>query len=354
MLNYDLFFNLSTFDILQKDKDLLFLQNIIKLSKYHYKNSKEYKLLTDNIFKRINKKSKISELPYFHTSAFKNFNLRSSENKQFISTFKSSGTSGKNKSKINIDTKTSILQSKSLKQIFSNIINKDDDIFFIERENILNTEEAFSAKGAAIKGFGQLCNKKYFLLDKNYKLKTSLIKNYIKNNPNKKFVFFGFTSSVWQYFIEALNKKKIYFEKNNSILIHGGGWKKMKNLNISNNKFKENCKKKIGCSKVFNYYGMIEQAGSVYLECSQGFFHCSIFSDILIRNSNLKPCKLKEIGLIQTMSLLPLSYPGHNLLTEDLGKLEGIDNCKCGKKGKYFSIIGRVPDSELRGCSDVT
>ena len=35
MLNYDLFFNLSTFDILQKYKDLLFLQNIIKLSKYH-------------------------------------------------------------------------------------------------------------------------------------------------------------------------------------------------------------------------------------------------------------------------------------------------------------------------------
>ena len=54
------------------------------------------------------------------------------------------------------------------------------------------------------------------------------------------------------------------------------------------------------------------------------------------------------------MSLLPLSYPGHNLLTEDIGKIEGIDDCKCGNKGKYFSIKGRVPDSELRGCSDVT
>ena len=52
------------------------------------------------------------------------------------------------------------------------------------------------------------------------------------------------------------------------------------------------------------------------------------------------------------MSLLPLSYPGHNLLTEDMGVIRGIDNCKCGIKGKYFSVIGRVPDSELRGCSD--
>jgi hypothetical protein len=51
---------------------------------------------------------------------------------------------------------------------------------------------------------------------------------------------------------------------------------------------------------------------------------------------------------------LPLSYPGHNILTEDIGIIKGIDNCKCGKKGKYFKVLGRVPDAELRGCSDVT
>ena len=41
------------------------------------------------------------------------------------------------------------------------------------------------------------------------------------------------------------------------------------------------------------------------------------------------------------------------ILTEDIGIIHGIDNCKCGKLGKYFSVLGRVPDSELRGCSDV-
>ena len=59
------------------------------------------------------------------------------------------------------------------------------------------------------------------------------------------------------------------------------------------------------------------------------------------------------MGLIQTLSLLPISYPGHNILTEDLGIIQGIDDCKCGKMGKYFTILGRVPNSELRGCSDV-
>ena len=76
------------------------------------------------------------------------------------------------------------------------------------------------------------------------------------------------------------------------------------------------------------------------------------FSDILTRNSKLELCKINEPGLIQTLSLLPVSYPGQSLLTEDIGIIHGIDNCKCGKLGKYFTVLGRVPDAELRGCSD--
>ena len=68
-------------------------------------------------------------------------------------------------------------------------------------------------------------------------------------------------------------------------------------------------------------------------------------------NSNL--LKDNQKGFLQLFSLLPTSYPGHNILTEDIGALEGIDDCNCGRKGKYFSIKGRVPGTELRGCSDV-
>ncbi len=52
------------------------------------------------------------------------------------------------------------------------------------------------------------------------------------------------------------------------------------------------------------------------------------------------------------MSVLPVSYPGHSLLTEDEGVLEGVDNCPCGRKGKYFKITGRLKHAVLRGCSD--
>ena len=61
----------------------------------------------------------------------------------------------------------------------------------------------------------------------------------------------------------------------------------------------------------------------------------------------------KKIGFIQILSLLPKSYPGHNLITEDLGRIKGEDDCKCGRKGKYFEVFGRVKFAEIRGCSNV-
>ncbi|MDP7040605.1 MAG: acyl-protein synthetase, partial [Myxococcota bacterium] len=51
-------------------------------------------------------------------------------------------------------------------------------------------------------------------------------------------------------------------------------------------------------------------------------------------------------------SLLPWSYPGHILLTEDEGEILGEDDCPCGRLGKYFKIHGRIAEAEIRGCSD--
>ena len=353
MLDYKTLYNSDPFGLSIKKKNSWFLINQRKLSLYHYKYSKNYKLISDNIFKSISKVKKIADLPFVHASLFKNFNLISRNDNQKISTFSSSGTTGTKQSKINLDPKTSFLQSKALSKIFSEIINKDKDIFFIENKNFLNSRESMSAKGAAIKGFSQLCNNKYFLLDKNNKINISILKDYLKKNENKEFIIFGFTSSIWFNLITEIKRQKIKLKKNQGIMIHGGGWKKMYKLRVNNNKFKNEIKSSLGLKQVYNYYGMMEQTGSVFLECEKGYFHCSIFSDILIRNSKLKLSKINEAGLIQALTLLPLSYPGHNILTEDMGVIHGIDNCECGKRGKYFSVLGRVPNAELRGCSDV-
>ena len=187
ILDYKTLYNSDPFGFKIKKKNIWFLANQKKLSLYHYKYSKKYKLISDNIFSPISKVNKIYDLPFVHSSVY---------NHKMISTFKSSGTSGSKQSKINLDPKTSLLQSKALSKIFSKIIDRNKDIFFIENKNFLNSRESMTAKGAAIKGFSQLCNNKYFLLDKNKKLKISILKNYLNKNKNKEFVIFGFTSSI--------------------------------------------------------------------------------------------------------------------------------------------------------------
>ena len=98
---------------------------------------------------------------------------------------------------------------------------------------------------------------------------------------------------------------------------------------------------------------MVEQTGSIFVECEYEFLHCSIFSDIIIRDKNFINLGFNKEGLIQLLSLLPTSYPGHNILSEDIGKIIGEDTCKCGRLGKYFIVKGRVKNAEIRGCSDV-
>ena len=112
-------------------------------------------------------------------------------------------------------------------------------------------------------------------------------------------------------------------------------------------------KDNLGIHEVHDYYGMVEQTGTIYVECEHGHLHCSAYSDVIIRDyDNFSELPLKQTGIIQVLSLLPESYPGHSLLTEDQGTVWGVDDCPCGRMGKHFTIEGRLQHAEIRGCSD--
>ena len=128
----------------------------------------------------------------------------------------------------------------------------------------------------------------------------------------------------------------------------------MEKIKINNSVFKKKLNDKINLKEIYNYYGLVEQTGSVFIESKKcGYFHTSIYSDILIRDKKFNILENRKKGLIQLISLLPTSYPGHNILTEDVGEIVGEDDCKCGLKGKYFLVHGRTKEAEIRGCSDI-
>jgi hypothetical protein len=158
---------------------------------------------------------------------------------------------------------------------------------------------------------------------------------------------------IWEGLLRAAESSGRPIDLSGAILIHGGGWKKLADQQISNEEFKRRLRRQFGIERVHNYYGMVEQTGSIFMECEMGYLHTPDFSDVLIRDARtLKPVANGTSGLIQCFSPIPRSYPGHVLLTEDLGTVHGEDDCTCGRMGRYFSVSGRLPKAELRGCSD--
>ena len=127
----------------------------------------------------------------------------------------------------------------------------------------------------------------------------------------------------------------------------------MEKIKINNEKFKTNLNNILNLSKIYNYYGLIEQTGSIFIECQKcSCFITSIFSDVIIRDKHMKVLPPGEKGFIQLISILPKSYPGHIILTEDIGEIVEND-CNCKNLGKRFKVHGRSEKSEIRGCSDI-
>ena len=226
-------------------------------------------------------------------------------------------------------------------------------MIIIDTEAVVKNRSLFSARGAGILGFSMFGNKRIYALNEDMELNTELVVEFLEKHKNERLFLFGFTFMIWQHFYKQLVEKDIKLDLSNAVLIHGGGWKKLINESVSSNDFKEKLKAVCGIQNIHDYYGMVEQTGSIYMECEYGHLHAPVFSDIIIRRAHdFSIAETGKKGIIQVLSILPKSYPGHSLLTEDEGILLGEDDCSCGRLGKYFKIVGRLKDAEIRGCSD--
>ena len=210
-----------------------------------------------------------------------------------------------------------------------------------------------TARAAGLQGVSLFGRHHCYALDDDMQLNVERVLAFCRQYEQQPVLIFGFTFLVWQRFIQALMTQGIRVSFSNAILIHGGGWKKMKEQAVTDKTFKAAIRTTLGNVSVHDYYGMVEQTGTIYVQCENGYLHTPVWSDVIIRNANdLSPLEHGESGLIQVNSVLPTSYPGHCILTEDLGTIIGEDDCQCGRLGKYFNVHGRVPKAQVKGCSD--
>lgn len=342
MLEYDELFALPPYGLDAMKKQALFNRWLFELSIHHCANCESYARLTQGLGRN----------PALPVRLFKEYDLKSIPAGDVTKTMTSSGTTGQRVSKIYLDRDTSARQSKTLSKIVSSFTGKSRlPMLIIDSSAVIKDRNMFSARGAGILGFSMLGRDISYALDENMNLDFEAIELFVEKHSGEPILLFGFTFMIWQYFCQALMEKNITLSLNGT-LIHGGGWKKLSAEAVNNDEFKHIVAKTCGIKKVYNYYGMVEQTGSIFMECERGHLHSSIFSDIDILDPLTLARKDKGRGIIVCTSLLPTSYPGHVLLTEDEGEILGEDDCPCGRLGKYFNVYGRMKGAEIRGCSD--
>ncbi|ARM31361.1 acyl-protein synthetase [Prosthecochloris sp. HL-130-GSB] len=339
----------------KREKRELLTERLKALTQHHYNHCKEYASLLNAYGVEFNAITSLENIPFFPVRLFKSYELRSVPENEVFKVLTSSGTTSQTVSRIHLDRNTAAAQTRALVRIMQSFLGKQRlPMLIVDHPGVIKNRHSFSARGAGILGlsnFGR--NHTYALRDENMELDMEVIEAFLDKNRNEKIFVFGFTFMIWKYLVQTLERMGKHIEIPDAILIHSGGWKKLHDEAVDNRTFKRRLQSVTGIQSVHDFYGMVEQVGSVYMECEHGFLHAPSYSDILIRDPyDWSVRSVNQPGVVQVLSTIPTSYPGHSLLTEDIGTLHGEDDCACGRAGKYFTIQGRLKRAEIRGCSD--
>ena len=356
-MNFEEIADIPPYSLETGDKQDMLTKRLVYLTKLHIDNCPEYRRMLDASGFSFDAVKTYKDLPFLLVILFKELDLKSVGSDAVVKTMTSSGTTGQAVSKIYLDKNTSANQQKTMVKIVSDFTGSGRmPMIIIDCPSVVQNRAMFSARGAGILGFSIFGSKKVYALNDDMQLDVDGLREFLEKYQGQTILLFGFTFMIWQHFYKELVRLKVEgvtFDLSNGILIHGGGWKKLISEAVSHDEFHRRLKDICGLQRIHDYYGMVEQTGCIYMECECGHLHASVFSDVIIRRAfDFSEAEIGEKGIIQVVSTIPESYPGHSLLTEDEGTMLGVDDCPCGRKGKYFKIEGRLKNAEIRGCSD--
>ncbi|MCU0881107.1 MAG: hypothetical protein MUF14_00385 [Hyphomonadaceae bacterium] len=352
-MNFEQLLQSPAYTVPARERRDLILQELNTLSLHHYEYCEPYRRIIDGLWGGRPGADTLNAFPYLPVALFKSQTLQSASPEQIRLTLTSSGTTGQAVSRVLVDSETSLRQQAALTNSLTHILGKKRlPMLVIDTSEVYRNPSMMSARGAGVLGMMRYGRDHAFALGPDLELDVDAIRSFLDRNGDAPFFMFGFTFLVWAKLFEASAGQTV--DLSNGILIHSGGWKKMVEKAVDNEVFKSRLNERFGLSRIYNFYGMVEQLGSILLEGPHGLLYPPNYSDVIIRDpQTLMPVPHGTPGLIQVISLVAKSYPGNSLLTEDLGVIEAVDPGEDGWMGPGLRILGRLPKAELRGCSDV-
>lgn len=328
---------------------------------FHCGNCEGYKEFCDRRGFDPAGKFSLEDIPFLHVDTFKTVRLVSVPEKDIAKSVQSSSTTGKVPSTVWLDRVTIERQRKVLSSIMASFIGHERKVFIMldSPETVKSKDGRISSRASGIRGMLPFSRKVFYALNDSLEPDAELLKKAVEGiGPGEEVCFFGFTFLIYKFIVEAEKDKEMLDNLkglDKPMVVHTGGWKKLKDIKIQKPEFNERVAKVFSTDpeKVIDMYGMTEQLGTVYPDCERGHKHVPAYSDIIIREPNsFEPVRNGEQGFIQLLSPVPNSYPGISLITDDMGVIIGDDGCGCGRRGKHFIFKERAKKSEIKGCGD--
>jgi hypothetical protein len=348
--------DLPPFGLRQADKRARLLPMLRALTEHHATRCPPYRNVLDRVFGGADRLriERLEDVPYLPVTLFKTHALSSVPESEVVKVLTSSGTTGQQPSRVFLDAETASVQSAVLVKVAQHFLGKERlPMVILDHAGVLRDRRSHSARGAGILGMAQFGHRPFYAMREDMSLDEEGLVAYLAQAKGRRVLLFGFTFMVWQYLVQVLERSGRRLDIPGGVLVHSGGWKKLQEAAVDPGEFRRRVQSATGVERVINFYGMVEQVGGVYFENPIHHLQAPIYSEVIIRHPvTLEPLPDGQPGLIQVLSCLPTSYPGHSLLTEDLGVIRGEDPEGTGMGGRCFEVLGRVPKAELRGCSD--
>lgn len=340
------------YSLADADKQALLAERLRELTALHHERCDAYRRILTGLNYAPEEVASPTDAPMLPVGLFKSHVLRSIPEERVFKVVTSSGTTGQTPSRVYLDAAAAQLQTRTLATIMTHWLGSSRlPMIVVDSAATIRDRRTLTARGAGITGMSMFGRDRIFALDDDMRLDRKGLVSWLQKHEGHPVLLFGFTFMVWEHLITALRPGEI--DLTEGILVHSGGWKRLADRAIDNAQFKAELRRVTGLSRVHSFYGMAEQIGTVFVECEQGLLHAPNTSDIVVRDPiSWEVAADGQVGVAQMLSALPESYPGHSILTEDLARVDAVDNCACGRSGRAISLLGRVPEAEIRGCSD--
>ena len=307
-----------------------FKKQCLDIYNFQYENNKVYQNYCNMICKNPTEINEINEIPFLPISFFKTKKILSTDN--FEKVFYSSGTTTNSRSKHFISSLKLYQKSfiNNFKLNYSDITqytilallpnyydNKDSSLIYMI-ENLIKLSKSKESG---------------FFLDDYFNLSKKLIE--LDTKKERKTILIGVPYAL----LDMIDFNQ--FQLNNTIIMETGGMKGRRKEMVRT-ELHEKLKRGFGVSKIHSEYGMTELLSQAYSK-GDGIFKTPSWMKVIIRDIN-DAQNLdfnKKSGAINIIDLANY-YSCSFIATDDMGKYINDDE---------FELIGRVDNSDIRGCN---